>query len=385
MLLDTARRGHPVPTRLLHQLADSGDPALFRDLVEPLCDSFDPASCEAYVSLFPEIIAHLTPEYSSAALRERYARVRRPRLFQGPDPDDIYVLSRVTLGADIAVTSTVLDAMKKRFPSARVHFVGSTRNFELLSGDPRIHYVPAPYARAGTVASRIEAGLALKDVLGKGIVIDPDSRLTQLGLLPICPEEQYFFFESRSYHQESTCNLATLTAQWLEEAFGVAGARPYLAPSGPKIEAQITLSLGVGENPNKRIADPFESELIRNLVSRGLHLLIDYGAGGEESERVERAIAAANAHPGQIQTWRGAFAPFAASILASRLYIGYDSAGQHVASAGGVPHVTVFAGAVNDRFFERWRTGGRTIRVHNANPAPVLLETLSAVDEMLRG
>ncbi len=31
------------------------------------------------------------------------------------------------------------------------------------------------------------------------LVIDPDSRLTQLGLLPVCPEERYRLFESRAY------------------------------------------------------------------------------------------------------------------------------------------------------------------------------------------
>ena len=35
--------------------------------------------------------------------------------------------------------------------------------------------------------------------------------------------------------------------------------------------------------------------------------------------------------------WEGSFAGFAAIIAASRLYVGYDSAGQHVAAACGVP------------------------------------------------
>ena len=31
------------------------------------------------------------------------------------------------------------------------------------------------------------------------LVLDPDSRLTQLGLLPICDEDRYHLFESRAY------------------------------------------------------------------------------------------------------------------------------------------------------------------------------------------
>ena len=31
------------------------------------------------------------------------------------------------------------------------------------------------------------------------MVIDPDSRLTQLGLIPVCDDSRYFFFESRAF------------------------------------------------------------------------------------------------------------------------------------------------------------------------------------------
>ena len=40
--------------------------------------------------------------------------------------ETVYVLSRVTLGADIKITSMILDAMKKRFPGARIVFVANS-------------------------------------------------------------------------------------------------------------------------------------------------------------------------------------------------------------------------------------------------------------------
>jgi ADP-heptose:LPS heptosyltransferase len=58
---------------------------------------------------------------------------------------------------------------------------------------------------------------------------------------------------------------------------------------------------------------------------------------------------------GPLYTWQGPVAPFAEAIRASRLSIGYDSAGQHVAAASGVRQITVFAGAPNGTFVERWR------------------------------
>jgi ADP-heptose:LPS heptosyltransferase len=80
--------------------------------------------------------------------------------------------------------------------------------------------------------------------------------------------------------------------------------------------------------------------------------MLDKGGGGEETARAE---ALEQSCRGALYTWQGSFAPFAEAIRASRLYIGYDSAGQHVAAACGVRQITVFAGAPNRRFIERWR------------------------------
>ena len=97
----------------------------------------------------------------------------------------------------------------------------------------------------------------------------------------------------------------------------------------------------MGENPAKRIADPFEEQLLALLAGTGLPLCIDKGAGGDEAERVDRAVARSGA---AVTFWEGSFAGFASIIAGSRLYVGYDSAGQHVAAACGVPLISVFAG-----------------------------------------
>src|SRR5262249_22799736 len=81
-------------------------------------------------------------------------------------------------------------------------------------------------------------------------------------------------------------------------------------------------------------------------------LVIDRGAGGEESDRVMRAVAEAGVAP---QYWDGSFAGFAHIISRSSLYAGYDSAGQHAAPAANVPLITFFAGFPGPRMFDRWR------------------------------
>jgi ADP-heptose:LPS heptosyltransferase len=117
-------------------------------------------------------------------------------------------------------------------------------------------------------------------------------------------------------------------------------------------------------------------------VDRGATVLIDAGVGGEETERVEKAIAGLPAE--QVRCWRGAFAPFAAAIARSRLYVGYDSAGQHVAAACGVPLVSVFAGFPAPRMFSRWRPAGTgPIEVVKVDGQEGVLErALHAIDRL---
>jgi ADP-heptose:LPS heptosyltransferase len=383
---------------------DESGEALFGVLVEGLADRFEPALCEAYVKLFSQAIAQVAG-LEAAWLQERYGRVRRARqwpAFRGAGPSacngralasvrggedpavagqeacsTVYVLSRVTLGADIAVTSVLMAAAKQRFPNAEIVFVGPRKNYGLFAGDPRIRHAEIRYQRGG-LRQRLATWEDLKRLLADPdcLVIDPDSRLTQLGLLPVCDEDRYCFFESRAYGGASASALPELAAQWAAETLGVAGAEPYIALADPPAKGnRIAVSLGVGENPAKGLPDPFEEDLLRLLASAGAPLCIDKGAGGEEAARVERAAARSGA---KAEFWEGSFAGFAGIIAGSRLYVGYDSAGQHVAAACGVPLVSVFAGFPAPRMFDRWRPAGERCHVIRVDE-PRVDETLALV------
>jgi ADP-heptose:LPS heptosyltransferase len=396
-------------------LEDACAPALFSILVEGLADRFEPALCDAYVRLFSSAIAQTAGDVDAAALEARYERVRRARPVS-VEPRHVFVLSRVTLGADVAVTSVLLDAAKRRFPGARIVFVGPQKNYELFAGDPRIEHAPVAYQR-GNLRSRLGVWSELRALCGGEdvLVLDPDSRLTQLGLLPICADERYHLFESRAYGEtrepsdrplpdgrgsdtalrsrdregavaglgsESCQSLPELAAAWARETLGIEGARPYLALASPApVHAGITVSLGVGENPAKRLPDPFEEKLLALLAATGLPLTIDKGAGGEEAARAEGACRRAGIQP---TFWEGSFAGFAALIAASSLYVGYDSAGQHVAAAAGVPLISIFAGFPAVRMFDRWRPSGPAAHVIRVEQ-PDVEATLEQVREALAG
>jgi len=168
-------------------------------------------------------------------------------------------------------------------------------------------------------------------------------------------DEHHHLFESRSFGGDSTDSLVTLTQRWAGATLGVPDARAYVCTGLDAKEFATTVSFGVGENPVKRIADPFEEEVLKRLPQP---ILIDKGAGGEEAERVERAVAAAGV---DASFWEGSFAGFAAHIARSQLYVGYDSAGGHVAAACGVPLVSIFTGYPCERMFQRWRPSGAGI------------------------
>jgi ADP-heptose:LPS heptosyltransferase len=376
-LLECALRGDVWPRAWLRELIEQDDPGLFSVIAEGLSDRFEPRLVDAYTGIFAEVIAAVLPEYRPAELVERYQRVRRPRRFEG-DARTVFVLSRVTLGAEVAITSVILDALKRRLPRARIVLVGPRKSWELFAGDTRIEHLPVTYGPNGALRDRIAVGLRLGEP--ESIVVDPDSRITQLGLLPVCPEESYYLFESRTYGGEGGESLGGLARRWVAETFGIEDARAYIAPAEmPGQAAGIAVSFGVGGNAAKRVADPFEARLVAALAERGLPLTMDAGAGGEEAERVEMAIAASGA---RVEVWRGSFAGFASIIARSRLYVGYDSAGQHVAAACGVPLVTVFAGAPCRRFEERWRPfGPGRVEVVRAEEGDVLARAVAAVGQ----
>ncbi len=339
--------------------SDEGSAALFRDLVEPLADNFEFRLVNAYTHIFARVIEAAIPELDAADLIERFMRIRKPRKFVGnPEAvEHVFVLSRITIGADIAITSRILRAAFVHFPNAKIHFVGPRKNYEIFEPEIGIELVELSYKRRGNIRERLGVYTQLKEALSipGALIIDPDSRLSQLGLMPLGEEDNYYFFETRSWWSDEDMPLGEMTERWVEQTFDVPLHVPIVAVEARLEGFDVTLSLGVGENPEKSIPWPFEPRLLQMLVDHGLRVLVDTGAGGEEAERVHRAIAQVKpGASGSVTPYYGSFKEFASEINASQLYIGYDSAGGHAACALGIPGLLLFRGFPNERFMIRW-------------------------------
>jgi ADP-heptose:LPS heptosyltransferase len=345
-------------------IAQAASRALFGIVIERLGDLFEPALCDVYARLFSHVISRALPAYDADDLVIRYGQIRQVRRFPGGEVKRVLVLSRVTLGADAAVTSVALAAAKERFPNAEICLLGPQKNAELFGADTRIGSIPIVYERSGLLLDRLIAATELHSIADEAgtIVIDPDSRLTQLGLIPICEDARYYFFESRAFGGGLDSPLPQLTAEWLRETLDAESARPYIAPAPQPRIADFTVSFGVGGNAAKRLDDDFEFAMLEALLRQGRPVLLDRGAGEEEAARVNLLVERLGA-PTLLHIHDGSYASFASHIVQSRMYLGYDSAGQHVAAAAGVPLVSIFAGYACERMLARWRPSGPSSRV----------------------
>ena len=445
-----------------HAVARAGVRALFPDLIERLNDSFDPAACQLYDRIFAQVIDHYRRmpqaiEFDEALsgfglmnesdLLARKSSILDPRssiLDPRSSISKVLLLSRITIGADVAVTSVIIAKLRELLPRAEFVILGPAKLRELFGGDHRVRIREIEYERGGGVLSRLTSWIEVVEAVNDEIrglnadefwLIDPDSRLTQLGLLPLLKDEgAYLFFESRSYRGSQGVDkdnpqsrspipqsIGQLTSRWLNEVFGVAGETfPYVALPGEYQSfgravtgavrragaSHITaISLGVGGNQSKRVSDEFEIGMINRLIA-GSTLVLDKGATDEERDQINHIVTKLSAagravieinegnranaiSQDKIEadaiTWDGGIGAFAGLIAASDRYIGYDSAGQHIAAALRIQTLTIFVNSSSPTFAERWRPyGPGVIEVINVEAATGVGDCLMKIGQLSR-
>ncbi len=432
--------------------------ALFPNLIEKLNDAFLPSYSQLYDRVFAQVISFFRqlpearqidaalhrfglPNEAALLRRKRTLDRHKNHLLASRPLKKILFLSRVTIGADVAVTSVMMAHLRTRFPAAELVLLGSSKLHQLYGGEAGIRVCPIDYGRGSNLLSRLETWLQVLDAIqaeAAGLapeefcVIDPDSRLTQLGLLPVlsrpAAEKSYYLFASRSFTHPQAKKLGQLASHWMNELGGTSEVSfPFVAlPADQATLGQqvlqalqaadhrpiICLSFGVGGNAVKRVSEQFEAELVAALAQKA-RLIIDCGATREEDQQVQQLLTVLSAQQKtvlsindpdivsripvvrpDILTWCGSLGTFASLIAGSNLYIGYDSAGQHIAAALSVPTLTIFVNSGSHHFPDRWQPHGagriKTIHLppsHSAeNPAlprDLLAQVLKAQEELL--
>ncbi len=395
-------------------LAAEATASLYGRIILPLCDDFSSASVQVANSVLltmidtfcrtsqgqeaRQILADLhLPE--RAALLTRYRALSKNRPLspaQRGVVKKVFILSRVSLGADIAITSPLIGRTQKAWPEAEIILVGLDHLRHLFYHDG-LRYLEFSYNREGGFLEKMTAWprlfcLIARETAALGpeefLLFDPDSRLSQLGLLPLAPLSATHYLCSRQDQKEQV-RLSAITQAWLDRIL------PDIPPTAPYFQIQphlfaacrsfcrqlppttlkIIINFGVGHDEKKRLADPFEEELLSRLLeTKNTLIILDSGKGEIEEGMAKRLMAKieekgyntaelsdqelaeaeiAVAHG--LLRFSGRIDAMAGLISNSDLFIGYDSCGQHVATATKTPAIICFTGAPNKRFLARWQ------------------------------
>jgi ADP-heptose:LPS heptosyltransferase len=403
----------------LNQIASS---SIFGIVIERLCDDFAPKQAQTYNTVMCDITTFVRNLSSGNSLDKALdnfrllsrdalnERVESMRLLpetpvSAPNLKKVIILSRVTIGADVAITSVISQRVAEKFPAASISIMGNPKLEQVFSEKSGVAIHNIAYARRGTLLQRFLAWLDLIREINleleglepaQYLVLDPDSRLTQLGVLPVVLDASYRFFNSRGRDDyPSDGSMSHLTNIWLDRLFGkteftyptiwpldswfttaaILRSR-IISPTSPKL---ISINFGVGGNDSKRVPGDFETELILALLlDPEISIVLDLGFGDEENLRTRdilRAVADQGyltqsiqfdeaekvANKCRVIGIESSISQVAAIIANCDEFIGYDSACQHIAAASGIRTFTVFAGSNNKKFIQRWRACGKNI------------------------
>lgn len=415
---------------------NAGLQALFAGLVEPLNDGFSPAGRDLYAHIFPRIIWRVAKR--DAALRERLAtfaltdearllaRYARARSGRDPAPahaQRIAVLSRVTIGADILLTSVALQRLHQRYPQARIDLVGDAKLAPLLGDLPGVHILPVAYGRRGPLRQRLASWLAVEDaVADHDLVIGPDSRLDQLGILPLTQDPARYLLWENTLPPGHPISLSTAFDNWLAEKFAPVWGRVCTPALGLDAAARAAaqqwktawgtqrvcaVKLDHGGNAAKSLPRAQEGALLHHVRAQGWTILLDRGFGAEELANSDallaeaklsaidvddsgsgKGIAVSELRPGQfanaeIVRFHGSISGWAAAVTTCGHAVSYDSVGHHLAAAAGIPVTVAFTGHSHADFPIAWQPRGpaaiTVVVIDSAEKAAALPRLLAAI------
>lgn len=402
-------------------LATAATTELYRQVIEPLCDDFTRAGTEQAHLLLAGMLSCLADTeqgrdlaaslelaglINPVSMLEQWRRRISPADFPNQTVlnqlEKILIPSRVTAGADVAISSVLIERLRRALPKAEIVLVGPSHLAQLYSGLSGVRHLAFTMPRHGALAERLLYWMSLLVVTareiastkaGRVLVLDPDSRLTQLGLLPLAAGIKSCQFPSQTLagddNHQSLSHLANL---WLDGLLGAAPpAYPFISPPLPARQAAasfcarlrqqgairlLLVNFGIGGDERKSLSAKFEEELLRRLQEwEKTIIILDSGCGSEEKSRAEQLLGRLHGIRAAGLNWQPPGpAPLDHGVigLSSSLdelaaicgevdgYLGYDSCGQHLANAASTPAVTIFTGHPNLRFLGRWSPWSRS-------------------------
>ncbi|HEC91984.1 MAG TPA: pyruvate kinase, partial [Candidatus Atribacteria bacterium] len=331
------------------EIASIGTKAMMKGIIEPLADTFLEKDSEVRFDFNLRVVEICRQQregkfidevlkrlgfLDEKSLRERKDIVRKIRYLHPSRRDKIkkiFILSRITIGADIAITNRLITGFLKTFPFAEIVLFGNRRTLnEICGGENRIRIESLPVLPkgAGTAIDRFLPWAEIVKVLEEEIkelktnedfiIFDPASRIGRVGVLPFIHKDKellhYYFFEGNlTSTQRPVKRKSDLYQEFAQNCFGISLEYPTVfLKKEDVIFAQkiwesydlgkyfvIALQFGVGGDNNKRIwnhtseeeiVSYFEKSLIQRLLAEGHSLLIDKGFGWYEETQINEIL-----------------------------------------------------------------------------------------------
>ena len=372
-------------------LARQANTALYQQIILPLCDDFTTQSAHLSLLILATFIqqkANTIDKESRQALDREGLHTtdqllaRLYRIFNNTaltiehqqQIQKICILSRVTIGADISITSIIIQRLHQQFPKIPITIIGPAHLPQLFNY-PFLHHCPFEFIRNQSDYSQPGHWIHLQQLISKEqhhlqqqefLLIDPDTRISQLGLLPLAPEQSTKVLPSR-IDQTKPYSLSEITNSWLDSLLQTtAYIYPALAiqssvPPVKNTDFTIVINFGVGQDLRKRVSLQFEKELILALIQQGeSRIILDSGQGMDELDQAHtiedfiKKQAGFIKSPHSFQRIQDSISVLASHIQQAHLFIGYDSCSGHIATACQIPSIICFKGAPNPRFYDRW-------------------------------
>ncbi len=270
-----------------------------------------------------------------------------------PNPSFV-VLKRCCLG-DVLGSTAMLDAIRRRYPLARIDYATSAYARPALAGNPDVTDVIEPDPRR-LRRRRYDVAITLERSPAAGLVpwlaripirVGPNnlSRGFAHNVRVACPPD-------RSEGEIALDCAAALDiptegarARFCPSAADVARARDRLAGAGLESAELAAIAPGGGVNPGMRLvskrwpAGRFAELADRLHDEHGLHAVL---LGGPDDVEPAAAVAAAAKNPPLDLTGSTTLGEGAAIMQRCRLFVGNDSAPLHLAAAVGTPFAGIF-------------------------------------------
>jgi ADP-heptose:LPS heptosyltransferase len=271
-----------------------------------------------------------------------------------PSNPRFVVLKRCCLG-DVLASTVLLDAIRRRYPLARIDYATNDYSRPALAGNPDVNGVIVPAVEA-LRAGRYDVAITLERSPATGMLpwlaripirVGPNnlSRGFAHNLRVACPPDRSEAEVALDCAAALDIPVANARAKFCPSPSDVARAGDLLSSAGLGSAGLVAIAPGGGVNPGMRLtskrwpAERFAAVADRLLEEHGLRPVLIGGPGDEQSAA---AVIAAAKHVPLDVSGVTSMGETAALIQRCRLFVGNDSAPLHLAAAVGTPFTGIF-------------------------------------------